>query len=138
MIDHFCHVWLDTSKGKNKRTLAECIQAAQASHQRRAGGDATVCYINAGVHPDATDTVEGVQIRRDAQVQPGHYWMAANGVEPAAEPEPEAVEEEPVDKSVIVKQPKMVSEYTCQNCGTTWTVPMAWCAECGYDGQEAA
>ena len=130
MIDHYCQVWLDTSKGKNKRTLIQCIQAAQASHKRRTGQSATVCYINTDTHPDAPATVENVQIRRDKGVQVNQYWMAANGVEaePAPEPAEEAVADEPASP-----EPEYYRVCPYDDCGAEQVVVSQWCWHCKRD-----
>jgi len=62
-------------------------------------------------------------------VQPGSIPV---DVEPEAEPEPEAVE------AAKPKATKAMEAYTCKQCGSTWLVPMAWCAECGNGFEEAA
>lgn len=50
------------------------------------------------------------------------------------EPEGEAVEVEETKP----KATKAMKAYTCKQCGATWLVPMAWCAECGNGFEEAA
>lgn len=121
MVEMTGRLWLDTSKGK--RTIQECIEAAQASYRRLEGCRATVCYIHAASYPDAPGEIDGVRILRLKNVLVHYYWMGRNG-------DPEPVEED--------EDPPGDGEYHCQKCGTKWATPFAWCAECGFDGREAA